>query len=252
MSADGGVWRTALTIDRATAQLGFGVAAPQAVLHARAAANGQNLVRFDDADGANLWQALFDGSNIHFTWGRRVYHNFTGTDGLQVAGGSGLRADQCRILPTPAQSAAGTHGLRIGDGGAESYATAAQQLTRPNMSFRSWAWNGANGFSLGSTGWFGMQQTAAANGEARFFWRAGSFANADRMTLDHAGNLAAAGSVSAASFAKVGSFTVATLPSAVSAGTGAIVFVSDEAGGAVLAFCDGTDWRRVTDRAAVS
>jgi hypothetical protein len=29
-------------------------------------------------------------------------------------------------------------------------------------------------------------------------------------------------------------------------------FVSDEAGGATLAFWDGTDWRRVQDRAVVS
>ncbi|WP_397544791.1 hypothetical protein, partial [Roseovarius salis] len=52
--------------------------------------------------------------------------------------------------------------------------------------------------------------------------------------------------------ARVKSYTVATAPSASSAGEGAIIFVSDEAGGAVLAFSDGTDWRRVTDRAAIS
>ncbi len=245
VSADSATWRTALAVNRATARVGLGVAEPQAVLHAKAEANGQNLLRFDDAGGNNLWRALFDGSNVHFTWGRRVYHNFTCNDGLQVQGGSGLRADQCRILPTPAQSAAGTHGLRIGDGGAESYATAARQLTLPSLSFRSWAWNGANGHSLGTYGWFGMEQTAAANGEARFFWRMNAFGHADRMTLDHGGNLGVAG------FARVGSFTVATLPSAAAAGAGAIAFVSDEAGGATLAFCDGTDWRRVTDRAVV-
>lgn len=49
---------------------------------------------------------------------------------------------------------------------------------------------------------------------------------------------------------KAPSYTVATLPTGVSAGT--IVFVSDESGGAVLAFYDGTNWRRVTDRAVVS
>jgi hypothetical protein len=46
------------------------------------------------------------------------------------------------------------------------------------------------------------------------------------------------------------SYTVATLPSADPEGQ--IIYVSDEAGGAVLAFSDGTDWRRVTDRAVVS
>jgi predicted deacylase len=44
--------------------------------------------------------------------------------------------------------------------------------------------------------------------------------------------------------------TVATLPSAAPAG--GMVYVSDESGGSVLAFSDGTNWRRVTDRAAVS
>ena len=48
------------------------------------------------------------------------------------------------------------------------------------------------------------------------------------------------------------SYTVAGLPSAATSGAGATVFVSDEAGGAVLAFSDGTDWRRVTDRAVVA
>ncbi len=30
------------------------------------------------------------------------------------------------------------------------------------------------------------------------------------------------------------------------------IFVPDEAGGAVMAFSDGTDWRRCTDRAVIS
>lgn len=46
-------------------------------------------------------------------------------------------------------------------------------------------------------------------------------------------------------------FTVATLPSAAAWRWG-LVGVSDEAGGTTLAFSDGTDWRRVQDRAVVS
>lgn len=45
------------------------------------------------------------------------------------------------------------------------------------------------------------------------------------------------------------SFTVATLPAVV---TSAMIYVSDESGGATLAFGDGTNWRRVQDRAIVS
>jgi len=46
------------------------------------------------------------------------------------------------------------------------------------------------------------------------------------------------------------SYTVSTLPSASVAAQ--LVYVSDETGGAVLAFSDGTNWRRITDRAIVS
>lgn len=51
---------------------------------------------------------------------------------------------------------------------------------------------------------------------------------------------------------RVKGYTVAGLPSAVEHGAGAIVFVSDESGGPVLAFSDGAAWRRVNDRAVVS
>ncbi len=52
--------------------------------------------------------------------------------------------------------------------------------------------------------------------------------------------------------ARLPGYTVATVPSAAGAGAGAMIYVSDETGGAVPAFSDGTDWRRVTDRAPVS
>jgi len=44
----------------------------------------------------------------------------------------------------------------------------------------------------------------------------------------------------------------ATLPAANAAGAGTIAYVSDEIGGPVLAFSDGSQWRRVTDRQVVS
>lgn len=46
-------------------------------------------------------------------------------------------------------------------------------------------------------------------------------------------------------------YTVAGVPSAATYARG-LIYVSNEAGGAVLAFSDGTDWRRVTDRAVIS
>ncbi|NIP26040.1 MAG: hypothetical protein GWN94_24885 [Phycisphaerae bacterium] len=47
------------------------------------------------------------------------------------------------------------------------------------------------------------------------------------------------------------SYTVATVPTA-SSHTGAMIYVSDETGGAVPAFSDGTNWRRCTDRTIIS
>lgn len=52
--------------------------------------------------------------------------------------------------------------------------------------------------------------------------------------------------------ARLASYAVAGVPSASTSGAGAMIYVSDESGGAVVAFSDGTDWRRVTDRAVIS
>jgi hypothetical protein len=46
------------------------------------------------------------------------------------------------------------------------------------------------------------------------------------------------------------SFTVATVPSV--AQPGQMIYVSDETGGATMAFSDGSNWRRITDRAVIS
>jgi len=46
-------------------------------------------------------------------------------------------------------------------------------------------------------------------------------------------------------------YTVATVPS-VSTYDDGIIMISDETGGTVPAFSDGTNWRRVTDRAIIS
>lgn len=47
------------------------------------------------------------------------------------------------------------------------------------------------------------------------------------------------------------SYTVAGVPDA-SLYVGNMIYVSDEAGGATMAFSDGTNWRRVQDRAIIS
>lgn len=51
----------------------------------------------------------------------------------------------------------------------------------------------------------------------------------------------------------VPTYTVATAPSAASAGAGSLAYVSDgAAGSAILAFSDGTDWLRSDTGAAIA
>jgi len=51
-------------------------------------------------------------------------------------------------------------------------------------------------------------------------------------------------------------YTIASTPSASEWGDGvafsSLIFVSDETGGATLAFSDGTNWRRVQDRSIIA
>ncbi len=57
-------------------------------------------------------------------------------------------------------------------------------------------------------------------------------------------------SIRAADGVELQSYTVGTLPAAGTAG--GMIYVSDEVGGGVPAFSDGTNWRRFTDRAVVA
>lgn len=52
--------------------------------------------------------------------------------------------------------------------------------------------------------------------------------------------------------ARLKSYTVSTVPNAAAAAAAALIYVSDESGGAVPAFSDGTNWRRCSDRAIIS
>ena len=51
---------------------------------------------------------------------------------------------------------------------------------------------------------------------------------------------------------RVGQYPKASLPSPSLTGAGATIYVTDDVGGATLAFSDGSAWRRVTDRAIIS
>jgi hypothetical protein len=85
----------------------------------------------------------------------------------------------------------------------------------------------------------------------------GSTARVERMRIAASGNVgigttAPSTKLHVAGPVRLGSYTVATVPSASGSGAGSMIFVSNESGGAVIAFSDGTAWRRVTDRLVIS
>lgn len=59
-------------------------------------------------------------------------------------------------------------------------------------------------------------------------------------------------SIISSTWLRPGSYTVAGVPSAASAGAGAQIYVSNESGGACLAYSDGTNWKRVRDGVNIS
>jgi len=85
----------------------------------------------------------------------------------------------------------------------------------------------------------------------------GSASAAERMRITSAGDVGVGVSAPTTKLHVDGpvrckSYTVAGAPSAASAGAGSMIFVSNESGGATLAFSDGANWRRVADRAVIS
>lgn len=84
-----------------------------------------------------------------------------------------------------------------------------------------------------------------------------STSNAERMRVLGSGNVGIGTSAPSTTLhvngpARVRQYTTAGVPSASTSGAGSIIYVSNESGGAVMAFSDGTDWRRMTDRAIIS
>ncbi len=81
--------------------------------------------------------------------------------------------------------------------------------------------------------------------------------NLERARLTAAGRLGIGTSTPTASLdvagpARVGQYAKAAMPGAAATGAGALIYVQDDIGGPVIAFSDGTAWRRVTDRAVIS
>jgi hypothetical protein len=87
-------------------------------------------------------------------------------------------------------------------------------------------------------GVFELQKQTQANLFASPLGLGSTTANTGRFTT-----------LEATSVLTLASFTTSTLPTATARG---LIYVSNETGGATIAFADGTNWRRVQDRNIVS
>ncbi len=220
VSADGATWKDAFVIDGASGNVGVG-ASPGA--NQRLFIRGMNVVDNDSGDlhiqKENFWTLMF-------------LDTFSGT-----AGHSGFSI-QRRARGSIAAPAAVQNGDGIG-----------------GFSFRAYAPSGA----FVQTALIYTLVDAAPSGASvptAMGFYTGTTGAVERLRITSAGNVGIGMASPAVKLdidgpARVKSYTVAGVPAA-SAGAGQIIFVSNETGGAVLAFSDGTNWRRVTDRAVVS
>ena len=110
----------------------------------------------------------------------------------------------------------------------------------------------------GSTTNIVLASKANSAGEGvSFGWLAGG-AYTERMRLDVVGGRLGIGTAAPSAAlhvegpVRVGQTNVASLPSAASVGAGTLLYVSDAVGGAILAFSDGTVWRRSDTRAVIT
>lgn len=169
-----------------------------------------------------------------------------GSTGLSIAIGVGAKAQQYGVgIGNNAGGVSGTNAYAIGIGqGASNWnapdsiaigRTAEARADSATAIGPGSDVTGANAIALGH------DVTNTVAGTARI-----GYATTSVVELGAAGQLELEG---ANSQFVLPSYTVATLPTGT---TGGMILVTDETGGAVPAFYDGTDWRRVTDRAVVS
>jgi len=221
-------WSTSFTMDLTTGYAGAGTGTPQGPIHAKGV---------DTA--IVLENSLSDGRVFTIAPGRQGQY---GKDVLIFSEGNSLNGNTHLL-----RLQGGNIGVPIGNSfkgangditkyvpwtGSEAYFRFTGGAVSAKMRFEGWYYDGSGYGSSASREVMTLLNTATGV-------KVGIGKTNPVTTFDVNGP------------ARVGSYTVATVPSA-SGVAGAMIFVSDEVGGAVIAFSDGTNWRRITDRAVIA
>ncbi len=222
VSADGSAWTNAMTIDKDAGYVGLNGALPTGPLNVRSSgvSAGGDVILIEGQGNA-------ERVTIHSV-GAVVAPQFQGR------GASGS-------LAAPGATAANSRLFGLGGSGHDgsSFVTQMAALIEINADD---VWAGSShptriAFRTTPSG-----ATAAGGGTERM--RITPTGDVGIGLTSPAAKLDVDGPVRVKSYAK------SSLPSATAAGQ--MIYVSDEAGGPVIAFSDGTSWRRATDRAIVS
>jgi hypothetical protein len=223
VSADGAQWTNAVVI-KPDAKFGINTAAPAALLHLHldggdvspSLSSGQELLIDSEADGVSFAGVVANASAT-----KRMVFNGTKSRGTLAAPAACLSGDYTFSLIGNAfdgSAAQSTAGIEFVVDGAVSAGVSPQRIV----------------FGTGAAASRTERMRITSGGDVGI----GVTAPSSRLDVDGA--------------IKVKSYVKTALPSAATSGSGAMIYVSNEIGGAVIAFSDGTNWRRVTDRAVVS
>lgn len=220
VSADGAIWKEALVVDKDNGNVGVG-GAPASQLHLRGVAGTnppEGDFQIDKEDGYAIFVLTEYSSAGAANSGFSVQRRARGT------------------LATPAA-------VQSGDwlGG---------------FSFRGYSANGAFEQRALVSALVDASPSGSTVPTALLF-HTGTSALAERLRITSGGDVGIGVSAPSAKLdvdgpVKMKSYLKTALPSASASGAGALIYVSNEAGGAVIAFSDGASWRRATDRTVVS
>lgn len=224
VSPDGSSWHAAIVVDKDTGHVGLGTDAPDA----RATVSDNAAALPAPISGTTLHVGGVDGANS-----RILFDGFGGAGTMTFR-----RSRDTAAAPAALQTNDQMGSFQVYGYGATGY-SAASRATLNFVAGENWTDSAQGSYAR-------IQLTPnGANTQGEVFrWlgngnvRIGSDGTAV-CKLDVDGPV------------RVKSFTVAAVPAA-SAGAGQIIYISNETGGAVLAFSDGTNWLRVTDRAVIA